>query len=112
YRHCLNRLSSHSAAARVSRPPNHRPNRTTDLRNDQVNKVIAGFARHRGLSTAALALESAGSPAQPGSDLDDHRNDHRTPPVRLIHPAPDHPAYDLLQLVRLGHAVGDRGLER
>ena len=43
-----------------------------------------------------------------GSDLDDVGHDHRAAAVRLVDPAADRAAHDLLQLVRVGDAVRRR----
>ena len=43
-----------------------------------------------------------------GSGRDHHRHDHRTPPVRLVHPASDEAAHELLELVGVLGAVGER----
>ena len=74
-----------------------------------AGSVTAGVSsrRQRRPSTAVVGVRATGR-----SRLDDDRDDHRAAAVALVHPAADHPAHDLLQLVGvadpLGGGLGDR----
>src|SRR4051794_27221341 len=85
--------------------PTTRPPASTTVRSSSRPARERTVTRGRYPTARGPRRGSAAPPQRPASGLDHQRNDHRSPPVALVHPPAHDPADHLLQLVDVADAA-------